>query len=502
MALPFKPVPDPPSGSMAPYGEFAEIGRTGLKRYGGYVYEEFLVKLQGNKAMQAYQEMSLNDPTVGAILFAIDMLIRQVSWRIEPASDSPEDQAAAQFVESCRVDMNQTWEEVVSDILTMLPYGFCWMEQVYKRREGPKGATGRSKYTDGKIGWRKWAIRAQLTRWKWEFDAQGGILGMWQSAAPNFTPIFLPIEKSLLFRPRLAKNNPEGASILRTAYRPWYFLKRIQEIEATGIERDLAGLPVIECPAEITMPNAPDDLKQVYTTLKTIVQNVRRDQMEGLVMPQAYDPVTNQPMYKFTLLSSAGKRNFDTTQVIQRYQTDICRSVLAEFLMLGSTDAGSWALSSDKTRLFATALGTWLQQIESPVNQYAIPRLLELNGFSDAVLENPPKLCHGDIEKPDLGELGDYLAKLAAAGMPLFPDAEAENRLRKLADLPELTEDEIAARDAAGPQDALRVDASRPGWTRVTAEQGNAPLGTEGPANVQAPNAPPAPAPVAKPKEE
>lgn len=454
MTLPFKaPTPENSTPDRV-YGQFAEIGKSGLKRYGGYVYEEYLPKLQGNKALQVYEEMRTNDPTVGAILFAIEMLIRQVKWRVEPGGDSAEDEAAALFIEENLYDMNQSWEDTVSEILTMLPFGFCWMEEVYKRREGPKGITGRSNYSDGKIGWRKWAIRAQLTRWKWEFDNEGGILGMWQAAAPTFSPVFIPIEKSLLFRPKLAKNNPEGFSILRTAYRAWYFLKRIQEIEAIGIERDLAGFPVIECPAEITMSSAPADQAAVYQTLKQIVQNVRRDQQEGIVMPQAYDPETKLPLYKFSLLTSGGKREFDVNAVITRYQTDIARSVLAEFLMLGSTQSGSRALSSDKTELFSVAIGTWLQQVKGPVNQYAIPRLLELNGFSQAVLEHPPCLEHGDIETPDLGILGDFIQKLAGAGVPMFPDPKLENVLREMAGLPEMTEDEITEREVQDEADA------------------------------------------------
>ena len=52
------------------------------------------------------------------------------------------------------------------------------------------------------------------------------------------------MEKCLLFRTQTHKNNPEGRSILRNAYRSWYFKKRIEEIEGVGIERDLAGIPI------------------------------------------------------------------------------------------------------------------------------------------------------------------------------------------------------------------------------------------------------------------
>ena len=57
-----------------------EVGRVGINRYGGYINEEFLPELSGARAIQVYKEMSSNDDTVGAILFAIKMLIRQASW--------------------------------------------------------------------------------------------------------------------------------------------------------------------------------------------------------------------------------------------------------------------------------------------------------------------------------------------------------------------------------------------------------------------------------------
>lgn len=53
-----------------------EIGRIGQKRYGGFFYEEFLKELQGRKGVETYREMADNDDVIGAILFAIEMLIR------------------------------------------------------------------------------------------------------------------------------------------------------------------------------------------------------------------------------------------------------------------------------------------------------------------------------------------------------------------------------------------------------------------------------------------
>ena len=54
--------------------------------------------------------MKENDDTVGAILFCIKMLIRQVEWHVRrPGGDSAKDKEAAEFVEGCMDDMQATW---------------------------------------------------------------------------------------------------------------------------------------------------------------------------------------------------------------------------------------------------------------------------------------------------------------------------------------------------------------------------------------------------------
>ena len=56
---------------------FIELGRSGLARWGGWIYEEFLRELRGRKGVEIYKEMLDNDDIIGAILFAIEMLMRQ-----------------------------------------------------------------------------------------------------------------------------------------------------------------------------------------------------------------------------------------------------------------------------------------------------------------------------------------------------------------------------------------------------------------------------------------
>jgi len=435
----------------------AEIGVTGLQHYSGMVMEEFHPNLQGSNAIRVYEEMASNDPTVGASLTVIDMIIRRVNWTVEKNKDGDEtDEEAFELIDSAFQDMSHPFSDYISEFLTMVPYGWSYHEIVYKKRSGQSKTPGSSsKYTDGKIGWRKFAPRAQTSLEKWEFDETGGIKGMHQRSAPDYKDHFIPIEKALHFRTRLSKNNPEGVSALRTAYRPWYFLKRVEEIEAVGIERDLAGLPVMKVPSSMLDANASGEEKAALATWKKTLKALRRGEQDGILLPSDTD-VNGKPLFDFQLITSGGRRQFDTNATISRYAHEIAISMLTEFLFLGLEGVGSFALSKTKTNIFLLAIETYLKSIEDVINEHAIPRLLRLNGME---VENPPKLRHGELEGADLAALGDFLGKLAAAGMPLFPDEKLENTLRAFAGLPQLSEMDFQEReDARAEEEQMRME--------------------------------------------
>lgn len=413
-----------------------ELGETGLRRTSrvgiGKVIEEFILDLKHEKAKKTYREMADNDPVIGGFLFAIDMLIRNVEWSVQPKSEEPADIEAAEFVEEARLGMSTPWEELISEILSMLIFGFSLHEPVFTRRE------------DGKVVWLKMPIRAQETIMDWKFDEKGTAIEAKQQTINSSMPVWIPMDRLLLFRPKAHKNNPEGRSILRNAYRPWFFKKRIEEIEGIGIERDLAGLPVIYAPAKIMKSGANAIDAAIFAELKNIVRNVRRDEQEGIIMPGDQDDKGNR-IYELKLLSTGGTRQFDTNQIVSRYDKRIAMTVLADFLMLGQDKVGSFALSSDKTKLFATALGAWLKNIKAVFNTQAIPQLLRLNGMAGEV-----ELTHGDIESPNIKELGDYLTALTGAGITLSGDEDAENFLRAAGGIPEMPEGALGEDDEPG----------------------------------------------------
>jgi hypothetical protein len=392
--------PNPqPKPTFSPYDE---LGRPSATRYKNQIYEDFLPELTGRRAIRAYREMSSNDPTVGAVLFAIEMLLRRMTWNVEPWDDTPQDTEAADFLDSCRDDMSHTWADHMAAACSMLPFGWSYFELVYKQRK-----PGASRFPDGRVGWRKLGFRPQDTLERWEKDDDGSLRGMVQKVG-NGT-VLIPIEKAVLYQVRPGMGEPESRSVLRNAYRPWYYRKRAEEIMLVGLERNLAGLPVLRIPAASIIKGDSDPL---YARAKLMAQRLRQDEQMGVVWPSDQWEGGGE-MYGIGTLPTPGAPGIDPIAVVRMFATDIATTVLADFISLGRDTVGSRALADPKVEIFTQALGAWADSMEQAINRYAVPRLFALNSFN---LERLPEIKHGPVEKPDLDELGNFVLRLSQAG--------------------------------------------------------------------------------------
>jgi hypothetical protein len=105
--------------------------------------------------------------------------------------------------------------------------------------------------------------------------------------------------------------------------------------------------------------------------------------------------------------------------------------------------------------MFGQALGAWLDTITAVINRHLIPRMWRLNGLPE---ETMPSLQHGDVEKPNLEELGSFVSKIAQSGALLFPNRELENALLRSANLPEMAEEDEMETDPSAAQQTSEED--------------------------------------------
>jgi len=413
---------------------FAEYGIGGYDFSGDFVRNDFLHQLQWPQAGTLYEEMSKNDPTIGAVLYMSKQLIRRSKWKTLAGGSTPRDIEAQQFLDSCMHDMEHSWNEFIGEVLTMMVYGWSFHEVVYKIRMGnTKNPQYHSNYMDGKIGWRKFASRSQRTCYGWEIDqATGEVLALKQQAAPDFRMRDIPLCKAIHFKTENDYGNPYGRSLLRNTYRPWFFKKRIEEIEGIGIERDLAGLPVLSPPEGLDIWDSADsDLVQLKNSSENLVKSIRRDQSEGVVIPFGW---------KLELLSTGSQRQFDTSEILNRYDQRIAITLLADIVMLGADKVGSFALAEVKKSLLSSSLETLLDSIADAINRQEVPRLLELNGFTDLTVN--PKLMPEEVETPSITEITELLKAMQKVGMGV-DDPKVESFVRDIASLPPIDEEII-----------------------------------------------------------
>jgi hypothetical protein len=92
--------------------------------------------------------------------------------------------------------------------------------------------------------------------------------------------------------------------------------------------------------------------------------------------------------------------------------------------------------------MFYSAIEGWLNAAADVINRYALPRLFKMNGFPEDLV---PKFVPDMPQRLDLDSLGAFIANLAKAGMPMFPNDELENWVRDAAGLPELDMDASGA---------------------------------------------------------
>lgn len=394
------------------------------RQYGEFNGLDFLPQLRGQRALRTYREMRDNDPIIGAILSAMEMMIRGVEWRVESGDPDNPNEDAIEFMESILDDMDHTWDDFISEVLTFLPYGFSFFETVMKRRP------------DGRFGIKKLSPRAQWTLQKWEFDSESNLTGLTQSG--DFGTVTIPIEKGLLFRTTNSADDPSGRSVLRNAYRSWFYAKHIMSIEAIAIERELNGLPVGRIPSEYL--SATDGPRKTFRdTFEKILRDVKLNEQGYVMLPSdrwtdSDGNPTSEHLVEFGLIASEGTRDIDTGKVILRHQQDMARAVLADFIMLGATGKGSFALSKSKTDLFLASLKGYVETIAATLNRKLVPQIWAINGFPEDTI---PELKPGRVDPVDLAELGEFVQRMAGAGAPLFPDDELSNHLRDVAGLPE-----------------------------------------------------------------
>jgi len=315
--------------------------------------------------------MTRDDVSVRVSLRAGKAPVLGADWYIEPFSDDPLDLAIAEFVQFSLFEGTTTpWVKTLEQVLKMFEYGSSVFETVWEMREWSpakaNSAANRKQYTMLK----KLAARPSSTIQKFNYDDNGGPLSVDHTAVDgngNVTTVTIPIEKLVIFTFDQDGGNLDGNSILRSAYRNWYYKDHLYKIDAIQKERHGIGIPDIEL-----QPGFSDADKK---TAHELGANLRTNE-------RAY--IVRTPHLKVGFAEVKGNL-VDALQSAEHHDTMIMKNIMVHFLNLGTgtTGGGGRATGATAMDMFLKSMRHIGFSICDCINLYLVPNLVAYNFPTD-----------------------------------------------------------------------------------------------------------------------
>lgn len=398
-------------------GEMASLG---IRHFNGVTQDELKRELNWPASITTYKDMSQHS-AVNAPLTLFENIISKATWTYKPPEEPTEEEKnQAKIINQMMQDMEQPWSEFIRDTLSANIFGFSVHEKVFRKRLKANG----SLYDDGIIGWKKLPIRVQESISRFLFSEDGNeIIGVQQnlsaindiynrfSARSNL--VNLPRSKFMLFRTGKHRGDPFGKSPLRDAYLAWRFLTALEELEATGVAKDLNGLPVLYLPAQYLAADAPAEVQAIRLYYENVMRNIQMNEQAAVILPQVIDPESKQPMFKLDLLTDGGKKNFDISKIKEYYKNLIFTSLFADVLQMGQSTTGSFALGAIKNSLSGAYAERLISNISEVLQNDLVKMTYELNGWETSRMG---KFDFDGIEPADLETFSKAVQRMGATG--------------------------------------------------------------------------------------
>ena len=368
----------------------------------------------------AYARM-MTDSGVDSSVRTVKTPVLGADFFVEPYSSDPQDILIAEFIwDNLAKGMSAPLLNSLEDILKFFEDGYSVIEKVYEMRPWSPNAKGANSKTYTML--KKLAARPASTINEIDYDNNGGPTQVIQTAIQtggNTTEVTMDIAKVMIFTFGKVGGDLTGKSILRTAYKHWFYKDHFYRIDAVQKERHGIGIPRGKLgPAATASDKA---------ALRTALRNLRTNEEAFIIeTPNVAVDFVELKGQTVNALESAGHHNLM-----------IMANILAGFLSQGtgpgsSTGGGGRANSAAGSDIFMKSLKYVANLIAQHVNMYLIPELVVWN-FPTT---NFPQLKVRNIgETRDLQMLASALANLMAQG-GITMDDPTENWIREVFDMP------------------------------------------------------------------
>jgi len=362
------------------------VGRKGNTGYFDVAEtDEHVPKLDGRAGSIIFDKIRRSDAQVESILNALKLPILQANYRIQPGSEDPQDiLIAEQLSFNLFEDLSDSWQEVLGHILLQFDFGFSVLEKVYKfdNRPGSK--------TEGLFVFKNLSVRLPTSIEFWKYEKKTRSLTGIEQFDSDGERIFIPTKKILIFTHKKEGDNWEGRSVLRPIYRNWLIKDKLIKIDAIKHDRLGVGIPIMNAPEGV------DETSERWGNAKASVKQIHANEIGGLVLGFGW---------KFEIAQGAGKGT-DVVPSLKYHEQEMTKSILAQFINLGSTDSGSRALGGSFIDFFVKALQAHVDNFLDVINRFAIQEWVRFNYEG---IENFPKLVADKIKDIDPQTLSEFV---------------------------------------------------------------------------------------------
>ena len=405
-----------------------ELGYNGVSVVSGQVLEEADPNLRFPRCMYTYKKM-LHDSTIATAVNMFNAALADVPWYVEAPEGYEEDlKAETRYLETLRHDMEHSWLAFIKQSLSYVWYGYAPFEIVGGYRLKEKG----SKYNDGYFRIKKLALRSQDTITGWEYKNKGrDLAGMWQlvnkpqskGGTRPYKPVeainsdegkteqLIPIGKLLIFRNNPLKDSPIGVSPFNSIYKSFKYKLAYEETMGMGVASDVHGLKVLYLPPQYMKSDASAEDAAVYEEYKKIMRNIHIGQESGIVLPMVMDDISGKKLFEFEIVNSTGQKSYDVLKIIEMYKNEILTALYADFLILGQSGGGSFALSESKMSVVQIVIRSILNEIKDVLNHKLVPTVFKANGWDTEIL---PYFEFGEVTETTVAEFAKAWQQMSA----------------------------------------------------------------------------------------
>lgn len=332
---------------------------------GGSMADLYLIKRpqKGKVPIKDLRYMKDNDGTIRSLYQILRMPIMSNSWRLDPEDVPAAQQKAAEEQRNTVLDnftrpphkggMTTPFRLVLARTLKAVLEGYAVAEKVWTINE------------QGKIVYRKIAFR-DVTSIDVIKDEKGGFAGFkqtyWSESEKKMITAVIPVEKCFLYTYNKDEDEIYGQSAFQAAYYHFDRKRRLYYLYEQSVEK--GAMP----PKMLEVQEGNEDTASVQAGNLKAMDNFGID--SAVLVPTGYKLSPYE----------AGKGRIDPMPGIDHHNAEAARSVLAQFIMLGSSDnTGSFALSKSHADLFMMALRGMMAEVEEHINSYLIPQLIDYN---------------------------------------------------------------------------------------------------------------------------